>query len=241
MAMEWEREANTIAERFKKEEIPGFLTKEFLAKDNEFVVVERGKEIYRERGPGKFAISSFAGDLTNIILVDKSEKTLENEIKNVWLADEKKIDIKLVIKFRIFHSDRFSKNLMGEKKRLSLQDVWDETISDVIYKRSLPELEKNPAKEFLREDFREKARGDMESDMKNSFEKWGLILTSLSVDFKIPEGIEAEKSEKIEVEKSEPGKPEGGTGEGAEEKGLEGVKKYETEMGKEKELPEKES
>jgi len=226
MAMEWERGENTIAERFKKEQIPGFLTKEFLAKGNEFVVVEKGGEIYRERGPGKFAISGFVGDLTNILLVDKSEKTLENEIKNVWLADEKKIDIKVVIKFRIFHSDHFSKNLMGERKKFSLQDVWNEILSKVIYKKTLPELEKNSASEFLREDFREKVRGDMESYIKNSFEKWGLILSSLSVDFKIPEGVEAEKTEAEKGEEFREDKTEVK----AEEEGLEDVKKYETEM-----------
>ncbi len=195
MTMEWQREANVIAERFKKNEIPGFLAKEFLAKDNEFVVVERGGEIYRERGPGKFAISGFVSDLTDLLLVDKSEKTFESEVKNVWLADENKIDIKFVIKFRIFHSDHFSKNLMGERKKFSLQDVWDETLSKILYKSSLPELQKKSANEFLKEDFREDVREDIESEMKRAFKEWGLILSSLSIDFKVPEGIEAEKTE----------------------------------------------
>lgn len=195
MTMEWRREANVIAERFRKNEIPGFLAKEFLAKDNEFVVVERGGEIYRERGPGKFAISGFVGDLTDLLLVDKSEKTFESEVKNVWLADENKIDIKFVIKFRIFHSDHFSRNLMGERKKFSLQDVWDETLSKIIYKSSLPELQKKSANEFLKEDSREDVREDIESEMKRAFKEWGLILSSLSIDFKVPEGIEAEKTE----------------------------------------------
>lgn len=234
MAMEWEREKNVIAERFKKDEIPGFLTKEFLAKDNEFVVVERGREIYRERGPGKFAISGFLGHLTDLLLIDKSEKKIENEVKNVWLADGKKIDIKLVIRFRVFNSDHFSKNFMGERNKLSLQDVWDETLSRVIYKKSLPELQKKSASEFLKEDFREKVMEDMESEMKKAFEKWGIILSSLSVDFKVPEGTEEGKTEseggeiqeeKIETEKTEE-EPKG-------EKEFEVVKKYETEMSEE--------
>lgn len=230
MTMEWEREANVIAERFKKEEIPGFLTKEFLAKDNEFVVVERRGEIYRERGPGKFAISGFVGDLTEVLLVDKSEKTIENEVKNIWLAGEKKMDIRFVIKFRVFHSDNFSKNLMGERNRFSIQDVWDEILSQVIYKRNLPELQKNKASEFLREDFRGKAKEDMESEMKKAFKEWGLILSSLSVDFKIPEGVEHEKEEHGE-EETEIEKTEGKGG----DKDFEPVKKYETEMSEEKE------
>ncbi|UCC92126.1 MAG: hypothetical protein JSV39_02610 [Candidatus Aenigmatarchaeota archaeon] len=226
MAMEWEREGNVIAEKFKKEEIPGFLTKEFLAKDNEFVVVEKGREIYRERGPGKFAISGFVGDLTDVLLVDKSEKTIENEVKNVWLADGKKIDIRFIIKFRIFHSDNFSKNLMGERKKLFIEDVWNEIVSNVVCKKNLPELHKNKASEFLKEDFREKAKEDMESEMKKAFKEWGLILSSLSVDFRIPEDTEPEKEEhreeETEIEK-------------AGEKDFESVKKYETEMSEEKE------
>lgn len=216
MAMEWKRGENVIAEKFKKEGIPGFFAKEFLAKDNEFVVVERGGEIYRERGPGKFAISGFVGDLTDVLLVDKSEKTIENEVKNVWLAGGGKMDIGFVIKFRIFHSDNFSKNLMGERNRFSIQDVWDEILSQVIYKRNLPELQKNKASEFLKEDFREKAKEDIESEMKKAFKEWGLILSSLSVDFRVPEGVG-------------PGK-EGHREEESEGKDFETVKKYETEM-----------
>jgi hypothetical protein len=229
--MEWEREANVIAERFKKGEIPGFLTKEFTAKDNEFVVVEKGKEIYRERGPGRFTISGFVGDLTDILLVDKSEKTLESEIKNVWLSDEKNIDIKFVVKFRIFHSDHFSKNLMGERKKFFLDDLRDEILSKVMYRDVLPELQKNPASRFLKEDFREGAKENIESRMKKDFKEWGLILSSLSIDFKIPEGLETEKTE---PEKSEV-KEEGKEIEKTEEEEPTEIKKYKTEMTEEEE------
>lgn len=222
MAIEWKREANVIAERFEKDEIPGFLAKEFIAKHDEFVVLEKEREIYSECGPGRFAISSFAGDLTDILLLDKSEKMLEREIKNVWVADGKGIDIKLVMKFRIFHSDHFSKNLMGERKRLFIEDVWDETLSKVIYKANLPRLQKKPSGKFLCKDFREKARKDMEGDIKKAFKEWGLILSSLSVDFKIPE---------------ETGREEGESGEGME---TEGAKEMEGEV-EEKELPEPEA
>lgn len=203
MVMEWEREGNVIAERFKKEEIPGFLTKEFLAKDNEYVVVEKGREIYRERGPGKFSISGFAGDLTNILLIDKSEKTYEGVIKNVWLPGNKKIDIEMDIKFRVFHSDHFSKRLMGERGKMFLDDIWNETLSEVMCKRILPELQKNQAKEFLKEDFIKKTKENIEVQIENRFKGWGLMLTSLSVDFKLPEKIEEEKEEVVIEEKSE--------------------------------------
>ncbi len=233
MTMEWEREESVIAERFKKEEIPGFLTKEFLAKDDEFVVVEKGREIYRERGPGSFTISSFAGDLTDILLVDKSEKNLESEIKNVWLSDEKKMDLKFAIKFRIFHSDHFSKNLMGERKKFFFSDLRDEIVSKVMCRSIIPELQKKPASEFLKEDFRKEVKENIESEIKKKFKEWGLILSSLSIDFEMPEGMKSEETEKTEVEKvekTEVEKTEEKTEKEAEEKGLEVVKKYETEM-----------
>ena len=204
MTAEWERKENVIAERFKKEEIPGFLTKEFVAKENEFVVVERGREIYRELGPGELSISGFASDLTCILLVDKSEKKLESEIKNVWLEDDKKIDINFSLKFRIFHSDHFSKRLMGERKVFSIKDLQNEIFSNVFYKKILPELQKNKAEEFLNDNFRDEASGKVESEIKNKFKHWGLILSSMSIDFKVPESVKEEKK----VSDEAAGKPE---------------------------------
>lgn len=197
--MAWKRDKNLIAERFGKDELPGFLTKEFDVKGDEFVVLEKNREIYLEKDHGKLSVSSFMGDFTDVIMVDKSEKTLENEIKNVFLADGRNIGIKLTIKFRIFNSDHFSKNMMGQRKKLFLDDVWNEMVSDVVYKKILPKLQKKPAKDFASEDFREKAKANIEADVKRKFREWGLMLTSLSMSFNVPEEPKEELGEEEKV------------------------------------------
>jgi hypothetical protein len=201
--MAWKRDKNTIAERFMKDELPGFLTKEFDAKGDEFVVLEKNGEIYLERDHGTLSVSSFTGDFTDILMVDKSEKTLENEIKSVFLSDGRSIGMKLTIKFRIFNSDRFSKNLMGQRKRLFLDDVWNEVVSDVMYKKILPKLQKKPAKDFASGDFRERARADIETGVKKKFRGWGLMLISLSTNFSVPDEHEDAEEEEIKWEEPE--------------------------------------
>jgi len=185
MVMEWKREGNVIAQRFKAEEVPGFLTKEFEAKDNEFVVVERGGEIYRERGPGRFSMGAMAGDFTSMLLIDKSEKVIEKDLKNVWLEEGNKIEIGFVIRFKVFHSDRFSKNLMGENRTFLVEDAWNHILSEIIYERILPGIKRRSSRDIIREDFRESVKSRFESVMKMKFSEWGLMLSSFSVDFRV--------------------------------------------------------
>jgi len=240
MPAEWERNPDTIAERFKKDEIPGFLRKEFFAKENEWVVVEKNGEIYRERGPGKFSITGFSGGVTSILLLDKGEKTIEREVKNVWLSDGKKIDITFTLRFRVFHSDHFSKRLMGERKKFTTTDVWDETLSKVLCKKILPDIEKKRAGDFLRDDFREDLKKSVEGYIKKSFRDWGILLLSISVDFRIPE--DAKETEgmgeerKTGEEKTEEVKEEKASSETEEEKKL---REELEELGKAKEIAEK--
>lgn len=185
MITEWERKGNVLAERFKKNEIPGFLKKEFRAKEDEFVVFEKNNEIYRERGPGKYSFR--AGDMTGLLLIDKSEKTVDCGTKNVWLADDKRIDINCVIRFRIFHSHHFSRYFMKNRRRFSARDLRNEMLSKIAYKMILPELERKTSKDFTGEDSVEKVKGEIESCVKNFFKNCGIILSSLSIDFKFPD------------------------------------------------------
>ena len=179
----WERSKSVLAERFARDEIPGFLKKEFVAKGNEFVVLEKDGEIYLEKGAGKLVITSFGEDFTDIILVDKAEKTLENTIKNVCLADGRGICIKITLKFRIFNSDHMSKNLMGERERLFIDDVRDQLMSDVLCRDMLSRIQKKGVKSLIDDACCEKIKADIANAVKKKFREWGLILGSMSVDF----------------------------------------------------------
>jgi hypothetical protein len=190
--MAWKRDQNLIAERFRKDELPGFLSKQFEAKGDEFVVLERNGEIYLEKDHGTLSISSFMGSFTDILMIDKSEKTIEHEVKSIFLSDGTNIGIKLALKFRVFNSDHFSKNLLGQRKRLFLADVWDETVSDVLCRRLLSKLQKKPTRDFSSGGFREKTRLGIEADVKKKFKDWGLLLTSLSLIFDMPGASDAE-------------------------------------------------
>ncbi|MFH1237066.1 MAG: hypothetical protein V1648_01530 [Candidatus Aenigmatarchaeota archaeon] len=184
--MGWKRDKNLIAERFGRDELPGFLHKEFEASGGESVILEKDGEIYMEKGHGKLVISNVLEDFTDIIMVDKSEKTLANDIKNVCTLDGRAMTIGLTLKFRVFNSDHFSKNLMCERDKVFLSDVWDQTMSDVMCGRILPKLQKKSASEFAGPGFADKARSSMEDEIRKKFKSWGLLLTSLYAKFTIP-------------------------------------------------------
>jgi hypothetical protein len=188
MLMGWKRDKNLIAERFGRDELPGFLHKEFEAGEDESVILEKDGEIYMEKGRGKLTISNVLEDFTDIIMVDKSEKSLANEIRNVCTLDGRAVTIGITLKFRVFNSDHFSKNLMCERDKVFLSDVWEQVMSDVVCGRILPKLQKKSAKELAGPGFAEKARSSMEDEIKKKFKTWGLLLTSLYAKFSVPDG-----------------------------------------------------
>jgi hypothetical protein len=210
MATVWERNEDVIAERFKREEIEGVFKKKFRAGENEKLVIEKHGEIYKELGSGEFTVSGLLDkDFTYLLIMDRSERVMERTMKNVFLRDERRMDIRFEVKFKVFHSDRFSSNLVRNRKRLFMEDVWADILSNLIYKKSLPEIKKHSAGEFLKEDFREKTMKGIGNDMKKMFRGWGLALTHFSVDFRIPEGGKSGEAEKPTAEaKEEEGKKE---------------------------------
>lgn len=200
MVTEWDRDEDVVAERFKREEIEGLFKKKFRSKENENLVIEKHGEIYEELGSGEFAVTGLLDkDFTDLLIMDKSEKTLERTLKNVCLRDEKRMDIKFEIKFKVFHSDRFSSNLVKNRKKLFMEDVWSDMLSGLIYKKSLPEIKKHAITEFLEKDFCEKTKEGIESELKKMFKDWGIILTYFSIDFVVPEEIKKGAKEKPEV------------------------------------------
>jgi hypothetical protein len=205
--MAWKHEKGLIAERFGKDEMPGLLTKQAEARGDEFVVLERNGEIYLEKEHAKISVSNLMRDFTDILMVDKSEKTIENELKNVYFADGNRASMKLVVKFRVLNSDHFSKKLMGERKRLFLGDVWNEMVSCIIYKKILPRLQSKAADEMSKSGAAERARAGFEAEVRRKFKVWGLMLTSLSMSFSVSGGTE-------NVEEAQ----EEGTGEGDDAK-----------------------
>ncbi|NIO22649.1 MAG: hypothetical protein GTN38_01310 [Candidatus Aenigmarchaeota archaeon] len=202
MVSDWERNEDVIAERFKREEIEGIFKKKFRAKENENLVIEKHGEIYRELGSGEFTVSGLLDkDFTDVLIMDKSEKTLERTLKNVCMRDEKRMDIDFEIKFKVSHSDRFSVNLVRNRKRLFMEDVWYDILSNLIYKKSLPEIKKHGVRDFLKADFCKETKEGIENDLKKVFREWGLTLKYFSVDFKVPE--EERSAEEKEVGKAE--------------------------------------
>ncbi len=204
MVTEWERNEDVIAERFKREEIEGTFKKKFSAKENENLVIEKHGEIYRELGSGEFTVSGLLDkDFTNLLIMDKSEKVLNRTLKNVFLSDGKRMDINFEIRFKVFHSDRFSNNLIRNRKRLFMEDVWADILSNLIYKKSMPEIKKHGITDFLKEDFCEERKESLENDLKKMFKDWGLLLTYFSIDFRIPEEEKKAVETKEGVEKEE--------------------------------------
>jgi hypothetical protein len=197
MATVWERNEDVIAERFRREEIEGIFKKKFRAGENEKLVIEKHGEIYKELGSGEFTVSGLLDrDFTYLLIMDRSERVMERTLKNVFLRDEGRMDIRFEVKFKVFHPDRFSSNLVRNRKRLFMEDLWADILSNLIYKKSLPEIKKHGTGEFLKEDFRKKTGEGIENDMKKMFRGWGLLLTHFSIDFKIPEGEKVREAEK---------------------------------------------
>jgi hypothetical protein len=137
------------------------------------------------------SVSSFMGHFTDILMIDKSEKTIENEVKNICLADGRSIGIKLAIKFRVFNSDHFSRNMIGERKKLFLDDIWNELVSGLLCREILPKMQRKHAKDFSGGESVERAKAEIESGVRRKFKDWGLILTSLFTNFNVPPAEEA--------------------------------------------------
>ncbi|MCK5023669.1 MAG: hypothetical protein KAS04_05835 [Candidatus Aenigmarchaeota archaeon] len=191
MVMEWERQNDVIAENFKKSEISGSNKKEFHTKSNEFLLFEKNDEIYKERGPGKIPISPI--NFSSITVVDKSEKTLSNTVKNVRFSDNNKTDIKFTIKFRVVHTGKFYKGLMVDRQKLSLEDMWDDILSKIIYKEVLPHLGEKPSFDFAGNEAREKLIEYMRPIFRNFFGRIGIALMDISTDYELENATEPEK------------------------------------------------
>ena len=201
MVTEWERHEDIIAERFKREEIRGTFKKKFRAKKNEDIIVEKHGEIYEELGSGEFTVSGLLDkDFTDLLVLDRSERTLKKTVKNVYLKDEKRMNIHFEIRFRVFHPDRFSRNLVRNRKRLFMEDMWADILSNLLYKKSLPEIKEHKISEYTKKDLCEKMKERVKNDMEALFDKWGLRLTHFSIDFEIPE---EEKAEAKDIKKPE--------------------------------------
>jgi len=179
----WRREEGVIAERYKKNEIPSFIKKHSKTNPNEFLVFEKGGEIYLEIGLGDDVSRKIVEGSDEVMLVDKSEKTMQIGPEKIYLPDGMGMGVSLEIKFRVFNSEHFSKNLMGERKRFFMEDVRDEIESDVLSGHVLPRLQKKLSKDFANESLRKKIASAIEKEIKDKFKSWGLLTGSVSVTF----------------------------------------------------------
>jgi hypothetical protein len=187
--MAWKKDKNLIAERFGKDDLPGFLKKQFEASGDEFLVLEKNGEIYLEKDHGTLSVSKFIRDFTDVLMVDKSQKTLERNVRNVYLADGNRITLRLAINFRVLDSDRFSQNMMGQRRKLFLDDIWNEVVSGIIYKKIIPRLQAEKVSQYGAGDgdFVKAMKKDMKYEIKTTFREWGLLMASFSAKFGAPE------------------------------------------------------
>jgi hypothetical protein len=205
----WEREENVLAERFKKNELPGIFRKQVLIKDNEDLVVEKDGEIYDVYDSGKRTITGLLDkDFTDAIFVDIGEKTLKDIIKNIQTKDGK-IDSEFEMKFKVIDLEKFLTNLVKSKRRLFMNDLRNgiemELISSVLEpemkQKSLSEIYGN--KEFLRD-----IENRIKLKLKDMFKGWGLELISFSIEWKFPEDFLKKAEKKPSEVKPEFTKPE---------------------------------
>ncbi|MCD6591155.1 MAG: hypothetical protein J7K72_04250 [Candidatus Aenigmarchaeota archaeon] len=210
MTMVWERKEGVIAERFEKNEMFGGLRKEFLTKKDEYVITEKHGEILEEFGPSRFSLKSLPErGFTHIVLVDKGEKTIDETVKKIYLAGNRIMDARFIIKFKVKESDIFLNALLKERDVISLDDIWSKTLSDVVFKKLLPRINQLQLEKIIEMNSQKSLKDWIEKAIRHTFEKWGLAVSFFFIEFIIPEHyVKTIEKAKTEAKDDKTAKPE---------------------------------
>jgi hypothetical protein len=190
MPKEWERSLAVIAQRIGKGQIPGFFRKQIVLKENEQGFLESNGEIHEEFSQGMHTVN-FEKGVKDLILVDKSEKKLTRIVEDLWTRDDKKINSKVEIVFKVYAPDKLFKNLLGVRSSLLLDDIWSQLCLDKVSKILTPAVKQKDLEQLCGGGkTAEKIEKDLQENLEDLLKQAGIELRSVSVFFSIPEEYE---------------------------------------------------
>ncbi len=191
MFREWKRKGNVLAQKFHKEEFPGFLRKDIKVAEGISVVLEKNGILQNILDGGKtYSFGPINSDFTHALFVDASERKLEKKIRKIRTRDVQKLSLDVEIVFRVQDVDEFRENLMKSKEMLYEDDLWNEIYMELISGVIAPHLSGLGLLEVSRNgSLREKIGKEMEEKTGGILTGFGIEMVSFSVEWDFPKDI----------------------------------------------------
>ncbi|MBI4163589.1 MAG: hypothetical protein HY512_01890 [Candidatus Aenigmarchaeota archaeon] len=185
MVRKWGKPDNVVAERFRKEQIPGFFKKEVVLENFEVGLAKKYNIIVDVFRAGRHNIKE---DFTEVILVDTKPKLLKKIVDDLLTADDNSVSCELEIKFSVVNPENILANLLEGKILLTLDDVFVELNSNLISRVLAPTVrELNVDELYGNKDIIDEIQVSFEVELKKLLDMWGMELLNLSLIWKFPE------------------------------------------------------
>ncbi len=182
----WGKPEHIIAQKKFKNEVKGLLSKSIELHGDEFcVVIDKNNRIIDEFGPGQHKIK---GGFNHIVMIDTSTKTLRKPVSGLKTGDDQTVACDLELKFNVYYPEKFSRNLLGDKNILNMDDLFFELQNQIIAKVLAPIVKDLNAQDLYgNKEIIDEIQEAFEVELKKSLELWGIEIIDFSLIWKFSE------------------------------------------------------
>ena len=185
MTRKWGKPDNVIAERFGKDQIPGFFKKELILENFEVGVAKKYNTIVDVFKAGRHNVKE---DFTEVALVDTKPKVLNKLIEGLLTADDNEVSCNLEIRFSVFNPENLITNLLSNKTLLTLDDLFGELNISLISRVLEPAVRETDIADLHgNREVIDEMQVTFEVELKKLLEMWGIQLLNLSLLWEFPE------------------------------------------------------
>ncbi len=185
MVHKWGKPDNVIAERFRKDQIPGFFKKEVILENFEVGIAKKYNTIVDVFKAGKHDIKE---DFTEVIMIDTKPKVLKKTVDDLLTADDNTIGCELEIRFSVFKPENLVTNLLSNKILLTLEDLFVELTGSLVARVLAPTIREVNIEDLQgNRDVIDEIQVTFEVELKKLLEMWGIELLNLTLLWKLSE------------------------------------------------------
>ncbi len=185
MVRKWGKPDNVVAERFRKDQIPGFFKKEIILENFEVGLAKKYNNIVDVFRAGRHNVKE---DFTEVVLIDTKPKLLKKTVDDILTADDNSVSCELEIKFSVNAPENLLANLLEGKILLTLDDVFVELNSNLISRVLAPTIrEVNIDDLYGNREIIDEIQVSFEVELKKLLDMWGIELLNLSLLWKFSE------------------------------------------------------
>ncbi|HLD57240.1 MAG TPA: SPFH domain-containing protein [archaeon] len=185
MTRKWGKPDNVIAERFWKDQIPGFFKKELILEGFEVGVAKKYNTIVDVFKAGRHNIKE---DFTEVILIDTKPKVLKKVVEGLLTADDNEVSCDLEIRFSVFNPENLVANLLSSRPVLTLDNIFDELNSSLIARVLEPTVKETNIEDLQgNREVIDEIQVSFEVELKKLLEMWGIELLNLSLLWVLPD------------------------------------------------------